>query len=210
MKKGISLKVAFLLLFILGFYQLPAQDTDIYSLLTEKYVDRPVNVHRGQLQVNTGYELSVLNRKFDSEGKAVNLAKDGSAAMQNLFPIDIRYGILEHLQLSIGINYARTGIRERNIWIIGYDTDVSINELNEYKGFDNLNLGLSFQAPFGLKHISWTLNGRYLNPCFLIIHQINLVILFIMKNWEPHLLRLITITEINLVRGFQLEFLALV
>jgi hypothetical protein len=166
MKHGIFLRVLSLILFILSFYPSPAQVTDIYSLLTERYVDRPINVHRGQFQVNTGYELSVLNRKFDSEGKAVNLAKDGSAAMQHLFPVDIRFGLLEHLQISAVINYARTGIRERNIWIIGYDAEVSIDELNEYKGPDNLNLGLSFGAPLGLEYFDLNITGNISLPVF--------------------------------------------
>jgi hypothetical protein len=166
MKQGIFIRAFLLLLLLTGFYKLPAQETDIYSLLTERYVDRPINVHRGQLQVNTGYELSVLNRKFDTEGKAVNLAKDGSAAMQHLFPLDLRYGFLEYLQMSVGINYARTGIRERNIWIAGYDTELSIDELNEYKGPDNLKLELSFRAPLGLDFLDWALHGNISLPIF--------------------------------------------
>ena len=166
MKRRTFFRPFSLFLFLIHFYQSPAQDTDVYGLLTERYVDRPINVHRGQLQINTGYELSVLNKKFDSEGKAVNLAKDGSAAMQHLFPFDVRYGLLEHLQMSVGINYARTGIRERNVWIIAYDTEVSIDELNEYKGLDNLNLGFLFRDPFDFKNISWTLRGNILVPLF--------------------------------------------
>ncbi len=146
--------------------KLSAQETDVYSLLTERYVERPINVHRGQLQVNTGYELSVLNRKFNTEGKAINLAKDGSVAMQHLFPLDIHFGILEHLQISVGMNYARMGIRERNIWIAGYDTELSIDELNEYKGPDNLKLGLSFRVPLGLEYMDWTANGSISLPVF--------------------------------------------
>lgn len=166
MKKGAFLIISLLFLSYLNYNLIQAQDTDIYSLLTERYVDRPINVHRGQIQVNTGYELSVLNRKFDLQGKAVNLAKDGSAAMQHLFPLDVRFGILEHLQISAGINYARAGIRERNIWIAGYDTELSIDELNEYKGPDNLKLGLAFKAPLGFKHLDWIIHGNISIPVF--------------------------------------------
>jgi len=166
MKRGILILVFLLLLLSLDFYKSLAQDTDVYSLLTERYVDRPVNVHRGQLQVNTGYELSVLNKKFDTEGKAVNIAKDGSAAMQHLFPLDIRFGLLEYLQISVGINYARNGIRERNIWIAGYDTELSIDELNEFKGTDNLKLGLSFRVPLGTEYLDWNAYGNIALPVF--------------------------------------------
>jgi len=166
MKKRILLKISVLFLSYINYTYIQAQDNDIYSLLTERYVDRPIILHRGQIQINTGYELSFLNRKFDLEGKTVNLAKDGSAAMQHLFPFDIRFGILEHLQISAGINWARTGLRERNIWIAGYDTELSIDELNEYKGFDNLKLGLAFKVPLGLKHLDWILNGDISLPIF--------------------------------------------
>jgi hypothetical protein len=166
MKKGTFFIISFLFLSYLNYNFIHAQDSDIYSLLTERYVDRPIIVHRGQIQVNTGYELSVLNRKFDIYGKAVNLAKDGSAAMQHLFPLDISFGILEHLQISAAINYARTGIRERSIWIAGYDTELSIDELNEYKGCDNLKLGLDFSVPSGLKHLDWIIHGNISLPVF--------------------------------------------
>ena len=166
MKSGIFFKVSLFLLFILNYNKSLTQDTVIYNLLTENYVNRPNNVHRGQIQVNTGYELSVFNKKFDIEGKVINLAKDGSSGIQHLFPVDIRFGILEHLQISAGINYARTGIRERNVFIIGYDAGISINKLDEYKGPDNLNLGLSFRVPLGLKCIDWTMYGNFLLPVF--------------------------------------------
>jgi hypothetical protein len=166
MKKGIFPVIFILLLQLLNCNLIHSQDTDIYSLLTERYTDRPINLHRGQIQVNTGYELSVLNRKFDTHGKAVNLSKDGSAAMQHLFPLNVRFGVLEHLQLSAGINHARTGIRERNIWIAGYDTELSIDELDEFKGLDNLKLELAFRAPLGLKHLDWTIHGNINIPVF--------------------------------------------
>jgi hypothetical protein len=162
-KFNIILKTVFLFAGLLTFSFLAAQETDVYSLLTERFVDRPINVHRGQLQINSGYNFSIINKKFDADGKSIDLTEDGSPAVKQLIPLDIRFGILEHLQFSAKINYARTGIRERNIGIATED-QISIDHLDEYKGLDDLYIGLDIRAPLGLKWIDWTVSGGLFLP----------------------------------------------
>ena len=145
------------------------QVTDIYSILTERYVDRPINVHKGQLQINSGYRFSILNKKYDVQGDKIDLAKDGAAAVEHLIPLDIRFGILEYVQFTTKINYARTGIRERNTWIFSGDNMISIDELNEYKGMDDLYVGLDLRAPFLPSNLDWTLSGGLFIP--IVDHQ---------------------------------------
>ena len=163
MKKGIFLLAVLFPLLSLDLNKLSAQETDVYSLLTERYVDRPINVHRGQLTINSGYDFSIIKKNFDQDGKWDNLAKDGTAAATHLVPFNIKFGILEHIQFSSAINYSRTGIREREEWIQGWESALSINELNEIKGFDDLYLGLDVRIPFDFKNIDWTIfSGLYL------------------------------------------------
>lgn len=158
MKYTISKKYLLVLSGLLVFHILAGQEGDVYSLLTERFVDRPINVHRGQLQVNSGYKFSIINKKFDSDGNKIDLTEDGSPAVEHLIPLDIRFGVLEHLQFSAKINYARSGIREQNLLIIT-DEQINIDKLNEYNGMDDLYLGLDIRAPLGLKLVDWTVSA---------------------------------------------------
>ena len=60
---------------------------DSYSLLTERYIDRPLSMHRGQLQWNSGYEFSSLNKLYDINGASLDLDEEGLASAQHLFPL---------------------------------------------------------------------------------------------------------------------------
>ena len=163
MDHKLFIKLLFCIPGLLIFHLLPGQDTDVYSLLTERYVDRPINIHRGQLQVNSGYKYSLINKKFDAEGTKIDLTEDGSPAAEHLVPLEIKFGLLEHLQLTAAINYASLGMRDQNRLIIT-DEQINIDGLNEYKGLDDLYLGLDFRAPFGLKKIDWNLSGGLFLP----------------------------------------------
>ena len=143
------------------------QEKDIYSLLTEKYVDRPLAMHKGQLQVNTGYEFSIINKAFDVDGGQIDLATDGSVFSKHLFPFDIRLGILEYVQFNASTNYGSMGIRSQIDWMISLDTFFLSKELYSYKGFDDLYLGLDLTVPFPSDFpVNWIFAGGIHLPVF--------------------------------------------
>jgi len=136
-----------------------AQDKSPLSLLTQAYSERPLTLHKGQFSVFTGYELSILNKKYTNTGEIILLKEDGSAAVKNMIPFRIEYGVLEFLQLSAGLNYAKSGLRSRNRTIYGFDSYLDINELIEIKGIDQLSLVLSLRSPKEFSHLDFSVSG---------------------------------------------------
>src|SRR4030042_797243 len=66
---------------IIFFYlQLEGQVKSKYDLLTESYVARPLCMHKGQIQLNSGYEFSIINAKYDQEHEKVDLTIKGSVS----------------------------------------------------------------------------------------------------------------------------------
>lgn len=145
---------------------LPVPGQTSLDILTERYVDRPIGMHRGQLQFNTGYDFSIINRKYDLRGEEIDLATDGSASSRHLFPFRLEYGILDFLQVSASINYARMGIRSQNHW---YETGVgtvSTREVDSYRGMDDLFLGIGLSDPFRLDFLDVFISGGISLPLF--------------------------------------------
>jgi hypothetical protein len=158
MKKTLSILAIFTILIATN-QESKAQNEDSYSLITEKYTQRPLTLHRGQFQIYTGYELSVLNKDFTESGDINNLAEDGRAAVMHKIPLLLEFGVLEYLQISAGINYAKSGLRSRNRTIFGYDSFLDIYELTEIKGTDHLSLGLDLRLPTGIDWLDISFSG---------------------------------------------------
>ncbi len=146
---------------------LSGQSSPGYDILTERYVDRPLAMHRGQLQVNTGYDFSIINRKYDLQGNSIDLATDGSVSARHAFPLNLNYGILEFIQVSASIRYASMGIRSQNrIYTTGVIGSTSTREINTYKGPEDLFLGIAISNPFRLDFLDVTLSGGISLPLF--------------------------------------------
>ena len=161
----IQINIVFILIFLALHLKALCQN-DTYSLLTERYVDRPVTMHRGQLQINSGYEFSSLNKIYDFEGNSLDLNDEGIASEQHLFPIAVKYGILEWFQIGASMNYARKGLRTQNFIYISNAGIISHSEIENWKGFDDLYLGIDFTAPFLTDFMNWVVSGGIQLPVF--------------------------------------------
>jgi hypothetical protein len=131
----------------------------LVSFLTEPFSERPLTLHQGQFSFQTGYEFSVLNKKYTNTGELIILKEEGSAAVKHSIPFKVEFGLLEHLQFSAGINYASSGLRSLNRTIFGYETYLDIYELTDVKGPDQLSLGLILRAPTGIDHFDISVSG---------------------------------------------------
>lgn len=144
---------------------------DSYSLLTERYIDRPLAMYRGQLQLNSGYEFSSLNKLYDINGNLLDLDEEGLASSKHLLPLEIKYGIMEWIQVRASMNYARKSLRNQNFMYYGYTTNSSVNvishsEIETWQGFDDLFLGIDLTAPFLQEIMSWIVSGGIQLPVF--------------------------------------------
>jgi hypothetical protein len=151
---------------VLIFLPLMASGQTAMEILTERYVDRPVSMHRGQLQFNTGYDFSIINHKYDPEGNRIDLATDGSVSGKHTFPFNLKYGILEFLEASASISYASMGIRSQNHVTETGVGSISTKEIQTYRGMDDLFLGLALSNPFRLDFLDLSVNGGISLPLF--------------------------------------------
>jgi len=143
-----------------------SQTGDIYSLLTERYIDRPLAMYQGQLQFNTGYDFSIISKKYDPEGEKIDLSKEGSVAARHMFPFTLKAGVLDYIQLTVSTNYATMGVRSQNVTTGSLGATLYQSKLNSYKGFDDIFLGLDLSAPFKTPLISWIITGGIHLPVF--------------------------------------------
>jgi hypothetical protein len=135
------------------------QDRSSFELLTEKYSLRPLTLYKGHLQVNSGYQLSVLNKEFTSDGSQLDLSTTGTAAVKHLVPVSIGFGLLEYLQFTASIDYGKSGIRSMNRTVFGYEDFLEINEVNEYYGLTDMYLGLHLRSPRILNLLELSASG---------------------------------------------------
>lgn len=141
-----------------------AQQEQNSILLVERSIDRPLTVHKNQLQINAGYDFSMLSRRIDESGNRINLSKAGIASAMHTFPMDVRYGILEFLELSTGTSYKKSGIRSEDYWIFSGSSKIRIQDINEHKGFEDIFLKLGLRLPLKLKSFDWSVSGSVTLP----------------------------------------------
>jgi hypothetical protein len=123
-------------------------------------------MYKGQLQFRTGYEFSLIRKMYDPDGEKIDLKEKGTVCAKHLLPFSLKFGVLDYIQLSAASNYASMGIRSQ--WVTTTYLGYSVNqtELINYKGFDDLYLGLDLSAPFKWEKISWALTGGIHLPVF--------------------------------------------
>ena len=126
-------------------------------LATERSIDRPITLHKGQLRVTGAYSLAVVTKRFDDTGEAINLRDEGLASVRHRFGADIKYGVNEFIQISTFINRSSQTIRDQSRIIIPVfitqEPIVNQNTLYEYKGWEDLSVNLDVRAPFRTKKI---------------------------------------------------------
>jgi hypothetical protein len=138
---------------------LEGQEKSKYDLLTESYISRPLCMHKGQIQVNSGYEFSIINAIYDQEREKIDMTMDGTLSAKHQIPFELKFGLLENVQLSASTAYASLGIRNQNHHVISDEGKLYVFELNTYKGFNDLYFGTDLTAPFKGHLINWVISA---------------------------------------------------
>lgn len=152
-----------LILICLPLVQGNAQD-DKYSLLTEPFVERPVSMHRGQLQVNGAYQLSVTSGYFENNSEKSDLVEDGRAAVGHRYDFNIHFGILEYLEVGAEMNYFMQGIRSESITYFDLFATRTVTEMTEWNGLEDLVLSATLSLPFEIDMFDLGITGFYSIP----------------------------------------------
>ena len=137
---------------------------DKYTLLTEPFIERPVSMHKGQLQFNSAYQISISGGYFEDNLEKTNLQEDGAAVIGHKSFLNLNYGLFEYLELGAEMNYFKQGIRNTTLYYLDIYETVTITELTENKGFEDLILSGTFRLPNNWKVFDMALSAYYLLP----------------------------------------------
>jgi hypothetical protein len=126
-------------------------------LATERSIDRPITLHKGQIRATGAYSLSVISWRFDNLGNANSLRDEGLSSFRHRFGLDIKYGLLEFIQLSAFTYHSSRTVRDqtRSIFPINPQAEpsVSLNRLDFYRGIEDITAAVDFRAPFKTRKI---------------------------------------------------------
>ena len=148
---------------------LSAQTFNDSILVNERKIDRPLTLHKDQLQINPAYEISIISKEYDTKNKIIDLADQGTASVLHKYYFELNYGILDFLQASIGLNYAKRGERHENqrIYVqLNNEPDFDITYFDDYKGFEDFYFGTVIKLPFKTKKIEIALSPGIYIPLF--------------------------------------------
>jgi len=147
---------------------LNAQTFNDSILVNERKIDRPLTLHKGQLQFNPAYEISIISKEYDNNGNNINLADKGTASVLHKYFFEFSYGILDFLQASITLNYAQRGERHPNYLLVVSSTEpyFDITYFDDYKGFEGLYLGTVTKLPLKTKKVEITFSPGFYIPVF--------------------------------------------
>lgn len=150
MKLRIFILVSLLLFQIIG----RAQSVSDSLLLTETTLSRPIFLHRNQIRITSGYEMAVINRRFQSDGSIIQLSDINLSGIRHTLPFDLKYGVTDFIQVNLAINHKSQIFREGSDYIVVIDptsTNPSLTEVyrvTEKRGFDDLLAGVDMRIPF--------------------------------------------------------------
>ena len=146
MKKLLLLTLALLSSVVSHGQYSPAVDGSPQSiLLTESRIDRPLLMHKNQLQFNPGYSLSIITGTFDNSGSRTSFEKDGLASTVHTYSLDANYGLFDFLELNMSLDYLSRTESSRDLGIVGYTDFTSVSSLTEWKGLDDIGIGLGIK-----------------------------------------------------------------
>ena len=142
--------------------------TDKFILLTTPFSKRPLNLYKGQIQINTGYKFAVRSQQFDNSGELVSLKENGTGSVFHYYFGEVRYGVTDFLEIGAETNFLRRGIREPSITVVNVTTSaterITINKLTESKGLGDIFFYGSLRLPFEYKWFDLSAKGGIFVP----------------------------------------------
>ncbi|MCX6328662.1 MAG: hypothetical protein NTZ85_03975 [Bacteroidia bacterium] len=137
---------------------------DKYTLLTTPYNKRPLTLYKGQFQADAGYKFSLRSRSFDNNGDVIDLKTNGNASVMHNYFLELRYGVLNFVELGIESSYSKRGIRTESTTYGSAFSEVIVNELSEYKGLGDLYIYTSIRLPVQYTWFDFRVSGGFFLP----------------------------------------------
>lgn len=130
-------------------------------LMHETTLSRPLIVHHQQLRISGGYNFEIHNAEFVGT-KRIRLSRNNRAGVGNRFHWLIEYGILENLQVSVGLTRLSQTIRYENATVVD-DPVYDIFYSQETTGWTDPELSLTWRLPLP-RRVDILVAGNYTFP----------------------------------------------
>ncbi len=140
------------------------QTKNVYDLLTEPSISRPLTLHKGFLQLYGGYSHLNSNTIFDQSGVRLPFTERGISMIENSYSFEMSYGILEHLEFSAGIGYKNRFETEPTYYIDNRPGISSEDRTYHQYGISNLDLKLKYRLPEIVSGLDLLIFGGILTP----------------------------------------------
>ena len=116
---------------------------------SERTMDRRFALYKGQMRFEGTYEFLAFKKQYDENGNKEVLSEKGISSNQHAFNANIRYGIIDYLDIEARFKHKNNNYRGEPVYIISPPspslqlfTDITT------KGFEDIYLGLNGMAPF--------------------------------------------------------------
>jgi len=136
-----------------------AQDST-NNYLSERYIDRPLTLHKNNLEFAFSYQFGALMSIFNENGDHINIADEGISSSNQMLNFQLTYGITERLQVQALLsNYSYKKTSQLVIqYGFGY-TFKYINGLETSKGFFDPSIRLNYLLIGNDKKLSLSIGG---------------------------------------------------
>ena len=157
MKKSVTRTIFFILILSCVLHVALFAQNGTHLLLNEQFIDRPLNLYKGQLQINTGYGLHYTTYYFNQDGSTTRMDEEGKSLLTHQFRLEARYGIFNFLEISFNTNYLSRNERIRQVTKVGIDNFYTYGGNIDTKGMEDADLNLSFTLPNMPKYLQFNL-----------------------------------------------------
>lgn len=141
---------------------------DKYSLLTMPFNKRQLTLYRGQLQSDAGYKFAVRTHTFNEEGKIERITSKSTGSVYHYYFMNLRYGVLDFLELSAETSMLRRGMREETVTYISASLSssdrVSVNKLTETRGLGDILVMATLRLPVRYRWFDLSASGGLYLP----------------------------------------------
>jgi len=115
---------------------------------SERTMDRRFTLYKGQIRMEGTYEFFAFKKEFDENGNKEILSEKGISSNQHAFNANLRYGIIDYLDIEARFKYKNKNYRGEPIFLLGLlspplqlFTDITTS------GFEDIYIGINGMAP---------------------------------------------------------------
>jgi hypothetical protein len=131
----------------------------------ERTMDRRYTLYQGQFRLTGNYALDIFKNSYDINGEKSLLSERGISQNRHAFLAQLRFGLIDYLDLQVRANYAIQNYRGEPIYIIAPpQPSLQVYTTTITSGLEDLYIGLNGRLPIPTKKLDIGLSGGIFLP----------------------------------------------